>query len=254
MKQYVVERGANDFPVAEGFSEYIDMRVLAANVVEEHAIPSGAKFVVITSDADFWLKGYSLGTEVLDETDFATHANWDVTGDWDDSGGNAAYTDSTNAGTLTQVNEDMASGTLPIIARWYRFKYTVSSPSGDPASVIEGAAGYMASEDITLPHGTARDEIVIFKSSGVVDDDFRITTTSSSGGVTIDDVSLKLMAGAPIGTATSLNITVPAADISNGSGMELVIADLPIIKSVKDATHLAMIAGGAANITLQFYG
>jgi hypothetical protein len=44
-----------------------------------------------------------LASESLDETDFATHAKWDVTGDFDDTGGDAAYTHNTGVGTLTQL-------------------------------------------------------------------------------------------------------------------------------------------------------
>jgi len=136
--------------------------------------------------------------EVLDETDFATHENWDVTGEVDDSGGNAAFTFDGGSGslngTLKQVNADQ-SGTVADSTS-YQFSYTVAvttAPDGDFALVITGGAGEVANSDTTLPF-TAGKHVVTFTShASASSGDFTITaseTTSTQGEFTIDDVSL----------------------------------------------------------------
>lgn len=129
----------------------------------------------------------------LDEIDFATNVNWDVTGQWDDTGGNAALVFAAGAigGTLTQVNADMASAALD--SKEYVFTYTVAvttAPDGDFALVI--SAGVPES-DVTLPY-TAGTHSVYFQSAAAASAaDFVITaseTTATQGSITIDNVSL----------------------------------------------------------------
>lgn len=128
----------------------------------------------------------SLGSESLSEVGFATHANWDTTGDFDDTGGDAAYTHSTGVGTLTQTSANLA---IAVTAdRWYQFDYTVSGVSGDPAATITtGVADAAVTLDLT-----AGAKSVIFHSNASTGD-FVISATSTSGGFTIDDVSLKVL-------------------------------------------------------------
>lgn len=125
--------------------------------------------------------------ESLDETDFATHANWDVVGDFNDSGGNAAYTHSAGTGTLTQVAADQNTAAVGNV--WYEFTYTTSGYTGDVAGTL--TTGYaLTAETLTL--STAGIHTLVFKSA-VAPVDFVLSLTSSSGGVTIDDVSLRQM-------------------------------------------------------------
>ncbi len=63
--------------------------------------------------------------ESLNETDFTTHAKWDTTGDFDDTGGNAFYNHNTGNGSLTQIAANMA---VPFVAsRCYKFTYNVTA-------------------------------------------------------------------------------------------------------------------------------
>lgn len=145
--------------------------------------------------------GDTLGPETLTETDFGTHANWDATGDFDDTGGNAAYTHSAGSGTLTQESGDFAAAA--VADRFYQFDYTVSGSSGDPAASITTAFADTAAS-LNLADGS---HSVVFLSADAPGD-FVISATSTSGGFTLDDFSLK-----QISTATG-NYTVDSREIA----------------------------------------
>ena len=128
----------------------------------------------------------TLGSEVLSETDFATHANWNVTGDFDDTGGNAAYSHSTGSGTLTQPSGSFANAATNK-AR-YRFEYTVSGSAGDPAAEITTVFSHESSMALDLTDGTH--VLHFYAKSGP--GDFVISATSVAGDAfTLDDLSLR---------------------------------------------------------------
>jgi len=155
--------------------------------------------------------GGTLGTETLTESDFATHANWDVTGDFSDAGGNAAYTHSTghavpSAGTLTQTSGNFA--VAAVANAWYAFTYTIvadelwMSVNGINA-VITNA---FAAEEVRLELLNSGTYTVYFKSAAVPGN-FIISVVSlyNNQDFTIDDVSLKQITGGDLyvnGTAT----------------------------------------------------
>jgi len=130
--------------------------------------------------------------ETLDETDFATHASWNTVGDFDDTGGNAAYTHAAGSGTLTQPNGSFANPSLG--GFMYRFKYTVSGVSGSPAALIAQPFSF---EDDTALDLTDGDHVLYFVSKGTAaTDDFVISATSVAGDAfTLDDVSLRVSGG-----------------------------------------------------------
>lgn len=125
-------------------------------------------------------------TEHLDEINFATHANWDDVDDFDSTGGAAVYTHSAGSGTLTQVNADMANAGSDNTL--YIFAYTVSSPSGDAALQITNAFA-LAAESLSAGAGAQTNMFLSAVSASTAD--FVISGTSTSGAITIDDVSLK---------------------------------------------------------------
>lgn len=129
-----------------------------------------------------------LGQEILTENNFATHASWNVTGDLTDSTGAAVYTHSTGAGTLTQPSASFdATQRASYI---YTFGYTVSGASGDPAcSVTTSFAS--TSTALTISNGAQSTSVTAAASPG----DFVISCTSTSGGFTIDDVTLTAAQG-----------------------------------------------------------
>ena len=131
-------------------------------------------------------------TQHFDETDFATHANWDVTNDMDDSGGNCTYTWSANqTSTLAQVAADRAAAGKS--RKRYLFKYGMTASvaaDGDLAmTVADGFAD--GAQALTLTTGThyirftskAAAEAAAFTISAV-------SGTDTQGTYVIDDVSL----------------------------------------------------------------
>jgi hypothetical protein len=142
----------------------------------------------LTSTSSELSDSSSLGSETLTEVDFATHANWAATDDFDDTGGNAAYTHSAGVGTLTQAVSAMAIP--PVGDRYYVFSYTVSGTTeGATAAITTDFAA--TSTALTIEDGA---QSVTFKSKAVPGD-FVIDVTSTAGGFTIDDVSLKEVIG-----------------------------------------------------------
>ncbi len=122
--------------------------------------------------------------EVLTELDFATHANWNATDDVDDTGTNATHTHSAGVGTLTQELADFAA--VMVGGARYIFSYTVSSFSGDVTCEITTGVANLAAP-LTMVNGA---QTTTFTSKAVPGD-FVLDFVSSSGAVTLDDVSLK---------------------------------------------------------------
>jgi len=140
-------------------------------------------------------------TEHLAETNFATHAKWDATGDWDDTGGNAAYTHSAGSGNLTQTNANLANaGSNNTL---YIFAYTVTSPSGDAAIQITNAFA-LSAQTLSISAGAQTKMFLSAVSASTAD--LVIAGTSTSGGVTIDDVSLKTASIIPFHSVNGIHI------------------------------------------------
>jgi hypothetical protein len=143
----------------------------------------------------------ALASESLADGTFAScpggGCKWGVTAGWDATfpGNTAKYDGSSGAGNLTQTAADMAMA--GVASRWYKFSYTVSSPSGTIGATITTA---FASAATTLPL-TAGAQTVYFKSAagpGV----FTIAATGT-GSFTIDALSLKeVIGGDVIGNGT----------------------------------------------------
>jgi len=160
-------------------------------VVYNNEIGAFSRLYVHNKETEYADDGDILGTEVLTETDFATHANWDVTGDLDDSGGNLAFSWTANqTSTATQASGDFNSAMSP--SARYRLTYTVAVTTafdGDGAATLTTG---IAAEAVSLPL-TAGTHIVEFTSASSPSD-FVISIvsgTDTEGVFTIDDVSLK---------------------------------------------------------------
>jgi len=177
----------------------------------------------------------SLGSEVLSETDFSTHANWTPSnGDWVDSGGNAVYTHSTGASTLTQASGNFASAAVG--DRWYIFQYTISGTDclgGATPNVKEVTAEITTGFcDVATPlniysNGTHYTLLKSKSSPG----DFVISCTSVSVGTfTIDDVSLKEIQGGDLWIRDDLNALGQA-----GIGTDSPAAQLHVDQGTSDA-------------------
>src|SRR3990167_8275572 len=155
----------------------------------------------------------TVGSETLTETAFTTHANWDVTGDFVDSGGNATYTHSAGSGTLTQQSANFAIPVKP--GRYYKFSYTVSGvTAGCTANITTAIASTTTA--LTLTNGA---QTTYFKSAAAPGN-FVISATSTAGGFILDDVTLKEIQGGAGnfgGGLTALTGTFEASD--NGTAI-----------------------------------
>ena len=154
-------------------------------------VPTLAEFITWgnTGDWDFTYTNVS-NTEHLNEPDFATHANWDVTNDFDDSGGNAAFVWSANqTSTLTQTNANMAIAITG--QKNCKLTYTcavTTAPDGDLAMTLTTG---IAEEAIALAF-TAGTHEYEFTSKGTPAD-FVISVVSgddTEGSFTLDAISL----------------------------------------------------------------
>ena len=132
----------------------------------------------------------NLGSESLSETDFTTHADWDVTGDFDDTGGNATYVHNTGAGTLTQTSANMAVVGVP--NGYYKFTYTMIGNAPDGAATITTAFAVSA-VSLDLTAGT---HTVYFQATPNPGN-FIISATSASGSTnySLDNFTLKQLQG-----------------------------------------------------------
>lgn len=165
------------------------------------------------------------GSEILDETDFATHAEWDVTGVADDTGGNVDFTfaGGTLNGTVQQIAADRVStGTNSAL---YEFAYTVAvttAPDGDFALTLDNFPDASTALDFTAGTHTMH----FWSAADATSQPFTITateTTSTVGSFTIDDVTCKEIEGwSKTGTPTTVECCVStAADHSGVLGIRL---------------------------------
>jgi hypothetical protein len=179
----------------------------------------------------------SLGAETLDETDFATHASWNVNGDFSDSGGNCAYTHSIGNGNCTQPYTNFV--TAAKYDQLYEFTFTISGYVGDPACQLVFFADPTQQIYITqgnqgtVPNGTWT---MNFRAAAS-DQDFSIGCTSDSGDdtVTFDDVSLKAITD---GDVEAVGDVLVRGSLIGGNGVD-----------VASATTTALGVGNVFHIT-----
>ncbi len=131
------------------------------------------------------------GAESLDEIDFATSFTWADTGDFDVTGGNAAFIWASNTtSTFYQAQGDLL--VAGVGSEWYQFTYTIDETTpfdGDGVATITTDFALVA-KTLPLTPGT---HTVYFKSA-VAPTDFKIEVVSGSdteGTFSFDDVTLK---------------------------------------------------------------
>ena len=155
-------------------------------------VPGGETYTsgLIIADKSF------LGSESLSETDFATHANWDVTNDFDDTGGNAAFIWTANqTSTLTQTQANLAVAGVSDV--WYTLTYTLAITTGFDGDAAATITNSFANTAVPLEIANAGTHTVYFKSK-TSPTDFVISLVSGSdteGTISFDDFSLKQITG-----------------------------------------------------------
>lgn len=162
--------------------------------------------------------GGSLASESLNETDFATHVKWAVTGDFAFDASSVTFTYASGVGTLTQAAADLAIAGKG--SRWYKFVYTLTGASpGDLACYITTS---FASATQTLLVGTAN--VAYFKSAATPTD-FVLGCSGTSGVLTFDDVSLKEVTGGNINAGGKISGGNLQASGLSGSGTAFACLD-----------------------------
>jgi hypothetical protein len=133
-----------------------------------------------------------LGSESLNEGNFATTTKWTRSGDFAFSGGAAVFTFNTGTGAITQTSGNMAIAGVG--SAWYKLTYDlVCATPGDLACYVTTA---FASISQSLVIGVGN--VAYFKSTAVPGS-FIIQITGTSGGpASIDNLSLKQVTGGTV--------------------------------------------------------
>lgn len=153
-----------------------------------------------------------LGSEVLDETAFATHANWDDTGDMLSTSGAAVYTHSSGVGTLKQVNADQALNLEN--DTWYKLQYTISGVTPGSVSRLTSAVALVA-KVLDMTAGTKT--VYFLSAAAAASADFVISVTSESAGIfTLDDITLKKVANTNLALRDLADNTFTADQVLGG--------------------------------------
>lgn len=149
----------------------------------------------ISSSSQVW-DPTVLGSESLAENNFATNVKWTEAGGFAFAGQKAVYTHAGGTGSITQTSANMA--VAGVGTRYYKFVYTVSSvTAGCTATITTGIAA--SAQTLTLTAGTQ----TLYFQSAASPGNFVISVTSTAGGFSLDDLSLKEVQGGTIigGTA-----------------------------------------------------
>ena len=153
----------------------------------------------------------SLQTNIdyLDETDFATHANWDVTNDIDDSNGNAIWTwADSDASTLTQVNADQAKNVRN--SQNLLLTYTVYDSTAIAGGTVSAwVTGICDSTALDITSGVDK-TLAITTNSSASSGDFVIHIQADSsvtaGKFALDDIELTGYYESPVTIANGSNV------------------------------------------------
>lgn len=172
------------------------------------------------------------GDEILAEGDFQTHAKWNVTGDFDDTGGDLAYTHSTGAGTATQPKANLQIELKP--STQYEFTYTVSGITDTPAcDITTGVASITTA--LNLAAGT---NTTIFTTNSSPGNFVLDVTSTGTDAFTLDDLSLKEVVAYPVDISNYLKKAI----FTNGRDVPQVYTGLRVLD-----IPASPIAGNAAD-------
>jgi hypothetical protein len=158
----------------------------------------------------------TLGSETLYNVDFSILIpKWFYPGDFNIIGDAAVYAHSSGTGSLYQTIVDMAGS--PVESSLYKFTYTVSgSVAGCTAEITTDYAEIAQPLDLT--DGT---HSLYFRSRSAAIILFKISATSTAGGFTLDDLSLKQV----IGGSITINGTATIPQLKSTSGTRYLCID-----------------------------
>lgn len=185
-----------------------------------------------------------LAAESLADPGFPNGTNWAEVGDFATPAGTAVYTHSGGTGTLTQTSVQMDIAGVP--NRHYKLTYTISSQSGDPACTITTAFAAVA-ETLTIADGAQTN---YFKSAAAPAN-YIISCTSSSGGFTMDDMSLKEVIGGDItvnGDAHIKSLATYNGQVTAGVGQPAILGHVAVTGASSAVGATNIVASAAAGL------
>ncbi|MFC1543064.1 hypothetical protein ACFL4K_00830 [Candidatus Neomarinimicrobiota bacterium] len=135
--------------------------------------------------------------EHLNETDFATHAKWDVTGQVDDTGGNAAFVFAGGSlnGTLIQTSANRVIAGTDSAECVFQYTCAVTVAPDGNFYLRLGDSPCMSQSLIYLTYDAGTHKMLFKTQSGSSTKDFKVTayeTSATEGSFTLDDASLKV--------------------------------------------------------------
>lgn len=173
------------------------------------------------------------GDEVLAEGDLATHAKWNASGSFDDTGGNLTYDDSSPSGPAVQLTTNFQIPVRP--NKLYEFTYTVSGVGGSPSCIISLIS--TVGTALTLTNGTHTTQF-----TSRVDPGNMYLLGTGSGTLTdvfvLDDLSLKEVIAPPVDISDYQDNAI----INNGVDVTQVYGGLRFLEAPS-----ACVAGNAGN-------
>lgn len=186
------------------------------------SIPGDFVISVTSNSGGFTIDDVSLQLSgQLSAGDFVDTAKWAVAGGFAIASGTAQYTHGGGGtGSLTQTRANQNPASKVQGKRTYVFTYTISGASGSCAAEITTAIAKDEPVALEITNGTHTASFTTRSDPG----DFVISATSSSGGFTIDNVSLDLSGVAvrnqriDVGTADFTTATLTGgAIVASGS-------------------------------------
>jgi hypothetical protein len=204
-------------------------------------------------------RGLALGSELVTNGDFSSGTGWTLGTGWAVSGGQATFTATGANSALTTVATAAA-----VSGRTYEIRYTVVSNTLNAGTLRLGAfsSGSYSSAVQTLP-STVGNQIFRFQSvpsgAGTVLD-FWVTSAATSGSITIDNISVKELAGNHAVQATSANRPIYGIEPQGGRRNLLTFTEqLDNVNWTKltgvtaTATQVTFASGGATEVLRRFF-
>lgn len=149
----------------------------------------------------------TLAGETLANGALTSGTSWNVTGDYALAGNAATYTHSAGSGTLFQEGADHLIAGSTTRAEWYVLTYVASGATGDAAAAMQ--TWITVATPLSVATGTHTVYLLVPAGSAR----FTINATSTSGGFTLDTLSLKRVTGGDL----YVNRDITVARVVKGS-------------------------------------
>lgn len=227
----LIEPRANDFIPPPGLVRApgsVQALILSADIPKSFTVPTGAKSVFITADANLFMAFFTaaLDDDIVTDGDFPSATNWTLGTGWSVGSGTA----SSDASQVGDSDIEQAAGAVEGQAYWTTFT-TTSRGAGDLAAVLGGTEGTAQNTNATFTEG-------IIAGS----DKKALLRADASWDGNVDNFSALPCA------------LVPAADVTTEDlAPELFLTVHPRLYGIKDIATISMMSAGTPIVTAAFY-